>query len=674
MAYRYWVGDGGSWWSTAHWSTSSGGAGGASVPTNADTAYFDANSFSTTGQVIDCGNTKLTVLDLEMSDLDQNITMTNLSGGMSIYGSLQLSSWVTVVGSSYIYMEGPQIGGEYIDLWTSPNCSMSIWTNSNKTWALYGGTTSGTFRHDNGTLNVTSFNCSVFSCAGSNSKTINLNTGSITCTNTWDANYANLTFNAGTGTIYVTGWFYGGDKTYYKVETTSPNNTTITGNNTMTQLKTLASAYCWFANGTTNIINNLIMGNSSIIAPSSTTATITYTGITMSSKGTGISVGAGLTINTPNGLANTRYWIGNTGNWSTASNWSTLSGFVPNTTVPTSSTDVVFDSRSFSATSQTITVDALSYCKNLSVADSVISLTTFANNYELDVYGNLDLSNFSFLTGNGSYVMMGSSPTLNTAGKTIYWMILSHTGTFSLLSDLTFAVLSWSSGTGHVNTNSYNVTITTSLQGYPSATQALNLGNSILTLSDDWDLGGAFILNSGTSTIKLTGDYKTFVGYGMKYYNVEFQGISTQLWSDNTFNDLKLPMGKTTILLGTQTIYNLSTNGVASTPVTIQSINTGVTKYTLNFPTGYMMKRYYNIADCIMTGSGTLKFVNSTNAGNNTNVNFVSYPKMKYYNGTSFQDNCDLNNCDTVDGITFRSLAIGKIQFTTDGGTNWYDI
>ena len=48
MAVRYWVGGPGTWdtTSTAHWSASSGGAGGASVPTSADDVVFDGNSGS----------------------------------------------------------------------------------------------------------------------------------------------------------------------------------------------------------------------------------------------------------------------------------------------------------------------------------------------------------------------------------------------------------------------------------------------------------------------------------------------------------------------------------------------------------------------------------------------------------------------------------------------------
>lgn len=51
-ADRYWVGNGGNWGDTAHWSTVSGGAGGGSIP-NADAdVVFDANSFTGTGQSI----------------------------------------------------------------------------------------------------------------------------------------------------------------------------------------------------------------------------------------------------------------------------------------------------------------------------------------------------------------------------------------------------------------------------------------------------------------------------------------------------------------------------------------------------------------------------------------------------------------------------------------------
>ena len=44
MANRYWVGGRGTWTSTSHWSTTSGGSSGASVPTATDDVYFNSSS------------------------------------------------------------------------------------------------------------------------------------------------------------------------------------------------------------------------------------------------------------------------------------------------------------------------------------------------------------------------------------------------------------------------------------------------------------------------------------------------------------------------------------------------------------------------------------------------------------------------------------------------------
>jgi len=59
---RYWVGGSGNWTDTSHWSYSSGGAGGAPVPTAAELAVFDANSGSGTCTV----NAAATALGISM--------------------------------------------------------------------------------------------------------------------------------------------------------------------------------------------------------------------------------------------------------------------------------------------------------------------------------------------------------------------------------------------------------------------------------------------------------------------------------------------------------------------------------------------------------------------------------------------------------------------------------
>ena len=58
MADRYWVGGTANWDGTAgtKWATTSGGAGGASVPTAADNVFFDAASGAVTVTVAATSN------------------------------------------------------------------------------------------------------------------------------------------------------------------------------------------------------------------------------------------------------------------------------------------------------------------------------------------------------------------------------------------------------------------------------------------------------------------------------------------------------------------------------------------------------------------------------------------------------------------------------------------
>ncbi len=52
MADRYWVGDGGNWSDTAHWSLSNGGAGGASVPGQNDNGLFLSTSVTSDQTIV----------------------------------------------------------------------------------------------------------------------------------------------------------------------------------------------------------------------------------------------------------------------------------------------------------------------------------------------------------------------------------------------------------------------------------------------------------------------------------------------------------------------------------------------------------------------------------------------------------------------------------------------
>lgn len=85
MASRYWVGGTGTWDSsnTTNWSATSGGAGGASVPTGSDDVFFDANSGS---GVVTLGTATVKTIDLR-----------GFAGSFSSSGGIRLGS-----GNSYL--------------------------------------------------------------------------------------------------------------------------------------------------------------------------------------------------------------------------------------------------------------------------------------------------------------------------------------------------------------------------------------------------------------------------------------------------------------------------------------------------------------------------------------------------------------------------------------------
>jgi len=93
MALRYWVGGTNTWNATAgtKWSATSGGAGGASVPTTADDVFFDANS----------GNAA-TVVTLGINTSVLSINFTGYVGTFTFGGSITVSGTVTLgTGTTY---------------------------------------------------------------------------------------------------------------------------------------------------------------------------------------------------------------------------------------------------------------------------------------------------------------------------------------------------------------------------------------------------------------------------------------------------------------------------------------------------------------------------------------------------------------------------------------------
>lgn len=186
MATRYWVGGSGTWSaaSTTNWSASSGGLGGASAPTAADTVVFDNNS-----------NILATAFTVTVSAA-VCLDMTFGSGASALDGAMTLA-----MGTSTLTVSGnwtnPATNFAYSGTGTitfNATSSKTITTNGismvsavtfngvSGTWALQDAlTTSGTTTLTNGTLNLNNKNltCNIFSSNNSNIRTIAFGTGQI---------------------------------------------------------------------------------------------------------------------------------------------------------------------------------------------------------------------------------------------------------------------------------------------------------------------------------------------------------------------------------------------------------------------------------------------------------------------------------------------------------------
>ena len=156
IAPRFWVGGAGWWGDTAHWSTTSGGAGGASVPTSTNDVYFDSASGSGTVTLTNStsGGTYYQMLGFSTVGWTGTITNGPDYGDMSIYWNVALGANNTVSGlypeiiptaNSTVYLSslGSELGQAYITV--QSNTTVVFKTDLKASWS-WGGT--GTIRLD----------------------------------------------------------------------------------------------------------------------------------------------------------------------------------------------------------------------------------------------------------------------------------------------------------------------------------------------------------------------------------------------------------------------------------------------------------------------------------------------------------------------------------------------
>lgn len=291
---RYWVGNAGSWNDTAHWSASSGGAGGASVPLCHDTVNINASSITVGGQTITINIPRLGA-DISFAGVANSPTWATGSNP-KIFGSLTLGT-MTISNSTGFTFEGR---GTH----TLNPAGTSFGSNS-VVIAGYGGTytlannlttstaglsvTAGTFDASTYAISVAFFTANTGSPAtlnlGSNTWTI---TGAAAPGSPWTV-ASGVVVNAGTSTIKLTDnsatgkSFQGGNAVYNNVwfsPATGTGSYTISNSNTFNDLKddgTVAHSILITAGTTQRFTTFTVSGGSGQLITLNSTTTGTFT-------------------------------------------------------------------------------------------------------------------------------------------------------------------------------------------------------------------------------------------------------------------------------------------------------------------------------------------------------------------------------------------------------------
>jgi fibronectin-binding autotransporter adhesin len=511
MPDRYWVGGTASWDGTAgtKWSATSGGPGGASVPTTADAVFF--TNLSTGTCTIATGNTG--AASINCTGFAGTITGT---AAITVAGSVTLAAAMTYTHTGTMTFTGTgtlTTAGKIFSAVTVNGAGITLTlgdalNNATRTLTVTAGTfTTAGFSITGGTL----------SSSNSNTRTINLGSSTVTLGSVGTAlsfaTSTNLTFNAGTSQINLSGLtptLSGGGQTFNNVSFTSTvgSNATanINGTNTFNDLTIAAPAGASytrlsFSNNQTITGTLTCAGASAIrrvfISGSTLGTAVVLTAGTLSAndcdfQDIDINGGAVGTAPTRAGdcggnsdivfpAAKTVYRVGTNTTWFGSSSWATSSNGTGNdNNFPLPQDTAVIDNSTGSGFTLGMPVANVS---SLDASSRTTALTlSFSNSGTY--YGSVAFGSGITVSGTSGQTFSGrGTMDFTSAGKTITFSITVDApgGTFRLLGATTLTT-SCTLSRGTLNLNDLTLTCTsfTNTSGF-TRTLAFGVGNVTVT-------------------------------------------------------------------------------------------------------------------------------------------------------------------------------------------------
>lgn len=662
MANRYWVGGTANWDGTAgtKWATTSGGAGGASVPTTADAVFF--TNLSTGTCTIATGNTG--ALSINCTGFTGTITGT---AAITVAGSFTLVAGMTYTHTGIVTFTGTGT------LTTAGKTFSGVTVNgSGITLTLGDALTTSAIRLVNieqGTFTTANFSLTTSTLFSNytNVRTINLGSSTVTTNAINFSTSTNLTFNSGTSHIYLSDSsadLLGGGVTFYNVSFTSNSAgvRSITGANTFNNLTLNAagsgmSQLALSANqtvsgtltcaGSTAIARAFVRSGTIGTARTITAATVSasdcdFRDITIAGAAAPISPTRGGDCGGNSGItfpaAKTVYRVGTSTSWAGSSSWALTSGGTgSNNNFPLAQDTVIINN----STTLTGTLSLADY--NISALDcsTRTNAITLSHAVATTRYGSFILGSGVTISGTSTQTFSGrGTMTFTSAGKTITFPVAVNTpdGTFQLGDNLnSSSTVTLTRGT--LNANNVNLTCTT-FSSSNSNVRTVTMGSGLWTLTGTgtvWNTGATTNLtfNKNTANIVLsntTTSARLFRG-NLSFNKLTIGGTTGtsifELAGTDSFTELASTKTVAhTISLGTNqgTIDTWSVTGSLGNVVTLNSTSVG-SRQTFSLTNVTSGIDYLSVSDIGVNQADRFYVgANSADVSNNLNVIFTAPP------------------------------------------------
>jgi len=276
------IGTAANWNTVNNWSAASGGTGGATVPTLSDNVYFDANSFSAGSQVVTVDATSY-CSEIDWTGATNTPTLSIADQSLRLYGDVTFIAAMVITsttgGLNFRFAGDVNLttNGLSLDCTFRKTGGLGKVTLADNLTVTSASATAIDFII--GELDTAGFTVNVtggIQFSGATAQTVTLGASVINCS-AWNMTGTNQTMNAGTSTIKVTGTgvFTGNGKTYHNVELNGTAHT-ISGDNTFSSL-TIANTATVTLAATTQTTGAWI--NSGTIAATTGKIIVTGTGV-----------------------------------------------------------------------------------------------------------------------------------------------------------------------------------------------------------------------------------------------------------------------------------------------------------------------------------------------------------------------------------------------------------